>query len=143
MTTDSSSDCPSLAVFEANFEKKGPSLEQDMISASWLVTKVRDSDSYAQNLYAALCNNEFQANQVWPCLQGHTWSCSWRYAGGIIADIRGQGDYLDWYCSGMDPGLGNSDADGGHGYVSESVITPEIMQDLKRLGWNPVPNELD
>lgn len=29
------------------------------------------------------------------------YSCSWRYAGGLVADMRDKGeDYLDFYCSG-------------------------------------------
>lgn len=118
-----------------------PSLERDMLAADWFRQKVKDSDSYAQNVYAALCNNEFQKQEVWPVLTDETWGCSWRYAGGIIADLRGEGEYLDWYCSGMRGGdepmvyelpLNKT------GYVSEGTITDEIQQDLLRLGWIPV-----
>mgnify|MGYP003705677079 CR=1 FL=1 len=28
----------------------------------WILEKVRESDVYAQHLYAAMCNNEFQKN---------------------------------------------------------------------------------
>lgn len=110
-------------------------LEYDLVTTPWILARVRESDTYAQNLYAAMCNRDFQRNQVWPTLRGETWSCSWRYAGGIIADMRGSGDYIDWYCSGMGDGLGNGDADGTKGYVGEGVVTDEIRQDLLRLGW--------
>ena len=112
-----------------------------MLAADWFRQKVKDSDGYAQNVYAALCNNEFQKQEVWPVLTDETWGCSWRYAGGIIADLRGEGEYLDWYCSGMRGGdepmvyelpLNKT------GYVSEGTITDEIQQDLLRLGWIPV-----
>jgi hypothetical protein len=49
--------------------------------------------------------------------------------------MRQQGDYIDWYCSGIGSGLGNGDEDGTKGYVGESVVTDEIRADLKQLGW--------
>ena len=105
-------------------------LEHALRSTDWILEKVRASETYAQNLYAALCNNEFQPNDVWPILSDKKWSCSRRYAGGILADMREQGDYLDWYCSG----IRDSD-DPDNGYVAESVVTEEIKQDLLKLGW--------
>lgn len=110
-------------------------LEYDLRSTDWILEKVRNSDTYAQNLYAAMCNNEFQKFDIVPILKEDIWGCSWRYAGGIIADMRQEGDYINWYCSGIGEGLGNGDVDGTKGYVSESVVTEEIMEDLKRLGW--------
>jgi hypothetical protein len=107
------------------------SLENDLLKTEWIRKKCRDKESYAQNLYAAMCNNLFYKND-------EEWSCSWRYAGGIVADliknefepvmIRDHMDYLDWYCSGIGA---NCDS----GYVSESVVTPEITNDLLNLGW--------
>ena len=38
----------------------------DMESAEWFVTKVRDSKTYAQNLYAAMCNMRWQKVDVMP-----------------------------------------------------------------------------
>jgi hypothetical protein len=109
-------------------------MEYDLLMSDYIAEKCKD-DKYAQNLYAALCNNEFIKNDVWPILTEKKWGCSWRYAGGIIADIREQGDYMDWYCSGMAGGLGNGDEDGSKGYVGESVITEEIKDDLLKLNW--------
>lgn len=93
-------------------------LEHDLRTTDWILQKVRASDDYARDLYAALCNNDFQENSVWPVLKDETWGCSWRYAGGIIADMRESGDYIDWYCSG-----------------NEGRVTDEVRQDLLRLGW--------
>jgi hypothetical protein len=125
-------------------------LERDMKDARWFVDKVRASDSYAQNLYAALCNNAFQKLEVVPILRDDTWSCTWRYAGGVVADIRCEGDYMDWYCSGIhgDPKEIDYAAAEAQGfdlakYVSESVITDEIKQDLKQLGWVVVEDYYD
>jgi hypothetical protein len=114
-------------------------LQEDIVKTAWMVQKVIDSDTYAQNLYAAMCNNVFQKNDVWPRLADLAWSCSWRYAGGIIADIRKQGDYMDWYCSGMGSGLGNGDPTGVKCYVTESTVTDEIRQDLFSIGWTVEP----
>lgn len=110
-------------------------LEWDLRTTDWILSKVRSSESYAQNLYAAMCNNGFIKNEMWPILAEQEWSCTWRYAGGIIADMRQQGDYIDWYCSGIGDGLGNGDLDGTKGYVPEGVVTEEIEEDLRKLGW--------
>jgi hypothetical protein len=84
---------------------------------------------------------EWQPTGVFPILKEELWYCSWRSSGRIVAEIRGEGDYLSWYCSGMGWGLGNGDPDGIYGYVSEGAVTDEIKQDLKTLGWHPVPWE--
>lgn len=103
-------------------------LEYDLRSTSWIIDKVKNSEAYAQNLYAALCNNEFiQPDDTWNILKENYWGCSWRYAGGIIADIQEKGDYMNFYCSG----IGSEDIC----HVSESVVTDEIREDLTKLGW--------
>jgi len=106
---------------EESDEWKLNNMEYDLRSTDWILNKVRNSDVYAQNLYAAICNNEFKKNNK-------NWDASWRYAGGIIADMKEDGDYIDWYCSGIwkDDPL----------YVHESFITDEIRNDLKLLGWD-------
>jgi hypothetical protein len=112
-------------------------LEYDLRSTDWIVEKARASDDYAQNIYAALCNNEFMKLAVVPILKEETWSCSWRHAGGIVADMLEKGDYIDWYCSGIsneELGNGLTGADGTN-YVPESVVTIEVREDLKKLGW--------
>lgn len=116
-------------------------LEYDLRSTDWIVNKAKTSDAYSQNIYAALCNNDFTKLAVIPILKEQKWSCSWRHAGGIVADMREQGDYIDWYCSGIGDGLGNGDEDGTKGYVSESVVTEEIKQDLQKLGWVVVTSQ--
>ena len=108
-------------------------LEYDLRTTDWILDKVRADDVYAQNLYAAMCNNDFQRLDVYPILANQVWSCSWRHAGGIISDMRESGDYIDWYCSGIfDEGQNAS------GKVAESDVTEEIENDLQRLGWRVV-----
>jgi hypothetical protein len=121
-------------------------LEYDLRTVDWVAEKCRDR-VYAQHLYAALCNNEFMKNEVWTILLDKSWSCSWRYAGGIVANIRQEGDYIDWYCTGSnyDPppseDLDHLNLDElmrykeSQAYVGEGYITDEIRQDLFNLGW--------
>jgi len=113
-------------------------LEYDLRSNPYIVNKVKASDVYAQNLYAALCNNSFQKLEVIPILKEQHWHCSWRYAGGIVANMRESGDYIDWYCSG----ILSDDEIARNVYVRESVITEEILRDLKQLGWVVVNEDL-
>jgi hypothetical protein len=103
---------------ENNDNWKKHNLEYDLRTCDWIIDKVCDSDAYAKDLYSALCNNEFQKLEVIPILKNETWSCSWRYAGGIIAHMCKAGDYIDWYCAG-----------------GEGSVTDQIRQDLKALGW--------
>ena len=126
---------------EQSEEWRKLNLEADLRSTDWILAKVRESDTYAQNLYAALCNNDFQKKEVWSVLKDETWSCSWRYAGGIIADMRREGDYINWYGLGIGDGLGNGDGDGSKGYVSEGIVTEEIENDLNKLGWIVVTSD--
>ena len=119
-------------------ESMKDNMEYDLVTTDWILEKVRASESYAQNLYAAMCNNDFMKREMWPILKEQTWSASWRAAGGIIADMRQEGDYIDWYCSGIrndnsyDPEMNIAYP---NGYVPESVVTEEIESDLHRLGW--------
>ena len=125
-------------------------MEYDLRSTEWILEKTRASDSYAQNLYAAMCNMQFIKLDVMPILKDQRWSCSWRSSGGIVADMREEGDYMDWYCSGI--GGQNLEYDGTMtekewkaktGYVPEGVVTDEIRNDLKKLGWAAVEWEDD
>jgi hypothetical protein len=114
-------------------------LEEDFKANPVLMQKIQDKQ-YAQNVYAALCNMRWQPADVLPILKDEYWSCSWRSAGGIVADLRGGGeDYMDYYCSGIGDGLGNGDADRTRGYVAEGFVTDEIREDFAALGWHPSP----
>jgi hypothetical protein len=79
------------------------------------------SDEFCQQLYAALCNTGWRrADQAF--------SCSWRYAGRLVADYDGRSTtscYLDYYCSG------------GEGTTSDQVVAA-----LAEHGWQPCPLEV-
>jgi len=120
-------------------------MEYDLLTTDWILEKVRANNAYAQNLYAAMCNNGFIKLDIIPVLKGEEWGCSWRYAGGIVADMRQEGDYIDWYCSGIaggdEPDVYNEAWDlKRKGYVPEGCITDEIRTDLQRLGWAIAPD---
>jgi hypothetical protein len=101
-------------------------LERDIKKTWWMVEQIRTNEVYAQNLYAACCNNHFGPYDVWAILKTITWECSWSYAANMVAEIRE--DMFDrWYCSGVQ--LINPD------FVPESVIVPAIERDLETLGW--------
>jgi hypothetical protein len=119
----------------ADPEWQKDNLEYDLRSTKWICDKTKSTKTYAQNLYAALCNQDWQRNDVWPLLKDQRWSCSWRYAGGIVAHMREEGDYIEWYCSGIQ---GEPDADWiDLGHVPEGTITDQIREDLLKLGWIP------
>ncbi len=133
---------------EADKEWQQNNLEYDLRSTAWICNKAKAREEYAQNIYAALCNQSWQRNEVWPLLKGQHWSCSWRYAGGVVADMRETGDYMDWYCSGIRGGLDQDDNLTpeqqaraqwyDQHFVSEGVVTDEVREDFFRLGWIPV-----
>ena len=113
-------------------------LEQELM-ASEVIRQGCLNNVYAQNLYAALCNMQWQPIDIWPILKNEVWSCSWRHAGGIIADIRNSlpanpdgsttEEYIDWYCSGIQPEYKWDSDDAVHdinstvGYVPEGTVT--------------------
>lgn len=125
-------------------------MEYDLRTSKHIVEKVRNREEYAQNLYAAMCNNGFIRNETWNILKDEeNWGASWRYAGGIIANMRGEGDYIDWYCSGIhndwtDEEFNNATKESQERYlfmktkfVGEGHITDEVRQDLLEIGWLP------
>ena len=92
-------------------------LEKDL---QLLAGKVNEDYDFAQELYAALCNMRWKKHY-------QTYACSWRYAGGLIAEMRGmtgEWDYLKFYCSG-----------------NEGRISERVRMELEKLGWEPLPWE--
>ena len=138
---------------EETDEWKKDNMEYDLRSTQWIIDKVKGDEVYAQNLYASMCNNDFTKNDVWPILTEKKWSCSWRHAGGIIANMQEKGDYIDWYCSGIRDSKILDDDEfraltkeqqeyyiQSKKFVPESVVTDEIREDLLKLGWIVIDN---
>ena len=132
---------------EEDPEWKKDNMEYDLRTSDWMLEKVRGDDIYAQHLYASMCNVDFTKNAVWPLLQGRRWNCSWRHAGGIVADMQQHGDYIDWYCSGMrGEDIDETEFNAlskerqeqylkNRAFVGEGMVTEEIRADLFKLGW--------
>jgi len=88
-------------------------------------------DYFAQNFYAAFCNNEYAVDD-----NDVVASYSWRTSAEIVAEIRSlvnifHEDYMNWYCSGT---MSNQPD-----YVREEVITDEINRCLNQIGLVPMP----
>ena len=108
---------------ETDPEWRENNLEYDLRTSDILCKKVK-SNAYAELLYAALCNTTWQRREILAVLKNNTWCCSWRYAGGIIADMREHGGYLDFYMTDLSIELG--------------TVTEEVRADLYELGWYQV-----
>lgn len=80
-----------------------------------LASRVED-EAFAQRLYAALCNTD------WTHDDGTETGYTWRGAGAVVAEMRGNTsawNYMDWYCSG-----------------DEGTIAPDAAEALAELGWH-------
>jgi hypothetical protein len=86
------------------------SFERDLESA--LGERMCADKAFCVQVWSALANVEWRNDD------GREYSCSFRHAGGVIAWIRHDGDYMDWYCSGP-----------------YATVAPEIAEKLAGLGW--------
>jgi len=75
--------------------------------------KIRAEKSMGSAMWSAL------ANVDWTHENGDTASYSFRCAGDLIASIRGEGMYMDWYCSGP-----------------YAEVSPEISEAMNKEGWH-------
>jgi hypothetical protein len=116
----------------------GPDLAEEMAKDKIVISYLKDIEA-AKDFYRALCNMRWRLNtpedeQIMDRLKGvrnDVCSYSWRYAGGVIAEIRDSNyntneDYIDFYCAG------------GEGDVSDLV-----KECFERMGWMPFPWEDD
>ena len=98
-----------------------PNLFRDVIDSQNIKTKMRASKDYCKRFYAAMCNTD-----LYKIGSTGEYGYSWRSAGALVADILGEGDYLNWYCSG-----------------NEGFVDDEIADDLNQIGWVAIPMEVD
>lgn len=61
--------------------------------------QICEDDEFAKKIYAASTNVE------WKHSDGSVGGDTFRTTAAIIAIIRGEGDYLDWYCCGTREGV--------------------------------------
>jgi hypothetical protein len=64
------------------------------------------------------------SNVDWIHENGDTASYSFRAAGDLIAALIGEGDYMDWYCSGHD-----------------GLADEEVAELMAKEGWRPFHEE--
>jgi len=74
--------------------------------------KIIKDDNFCKELWGAL------ANVRWINEDGTIFECTFRYAGGLIADIRDNGNYMQWYCS-----------------YDYATVSDYIAEQLSTLGW--------
>lgn len=70
-------------------------------------------EAIAVELYQALTNT------IWTHITRGRVAYSFRAAADVIAALRGEGDYIDWYCCATPAG----------------VVSPTIEQAMLRQGW--------
>ena len=84
---------------------------------------IKDDRHKSVELYCSLCNTQWQSVVHSDLI----YSCSWRYAGGLIANIRGVSeDYLDYYCSGC-----------------EGTVAEWVEEEMNKLGWKSCQEKED
>lgn len=98
-------------------------LELELYQAKHIVHMCqRDPDGFGKNLYRALCNITWKHVK-----SGQTYSCSWRYAGGVVSTLSyGIDDHMMFYCSG-----------------NEGTVTDDVLTELDKLGWLPTEDTDD
>lgn len=95
------------------------SLESHIYRNKEIQEKIQD-EAFAGKLYASLCNMQWRYKA-----DPDVWACTWRYAGGMVANLRDQDeDYIDFYGSG-----------------NEGTIDSEIGELFTAMGWQAVPYE--
>lgn len=110
-------------------------LENELRKDAIVIALLKDKE-IATDFYRALCNVDWLKKMQMPederiiqkLLTGTDkgmWSCSWRRAGRIIAEIRSEHynvneDYMDFYCAG-----------------DEGIVKPIVKECLERMGWEP------
>jgi len=78
--------------------------------------RIREEEVFPCEVWSALCNTD------WIDPAGEAHSYSFREAGGVIAELRGEGTYDDWYCC-----------------TTPGIVTPEIAVGMAAIGWRHQP----
>lgn len=116
--------------------ERSTDLGEDMAKDDIVIAYLGNVDT-AKLFYRSLCNMQWEKINSLPederiieklkGIDSNLWSCSWRYAGGVIADIRNANyntkeDYMDFYCSG-----------------NEGDVADVVKECFERMGWKPKP----
>lgn len=95
-----------------------PNLEVDIANNLEIVAKIKSRNEYAQSLYLVIRNMRWQRSETFPIERYDIWSG----IGKILFDLR-DGFSVD------------------HKHISEATVSLEVLKDLRKLGWYPVPWE--
>jgi hypothetical protein len=90
--------------------------EFELAAQRQLGDAIRADPAVGVELWCALANVDWQHDD------GSTASYTFRAAGDLVAAIRGEGMYLDFYCSGPD-----------------GVVSERIEEAMAREGWHGTP----
>jgi hypothetical protein len=97
-------------------------LEKDLTDNQFIKEKLRKDKAYATDMYRALSNVQWFYGDTELAKEPKkrtVWTCTWRYAGQIVANLRCTGeDYINFYCSG-----------------NEGIVSREVGEDLAEIGW--------
>jgi len=77
-----------------------------------LGARLRSDEAVCRAMWSALANID------WTHADGSTVGYTFRGAGHLVAEIRGEGNYMDWYCSGP-----------------YATVSEEIEAAMAREGW--------
>lgn len=78
---------------------------------------LRSSEEFCVDMWCALANVDWYYKD-----QKEGQGFTFREAGGVIAEIRDEGCYMDWYCSGPD-----------------GVVSENIAERMAKHGWVGMP----
>ena len=112
-----------------------PDLEADLYNSDYIMGKAYTNEKYCGDIYYALCNNDWIKADMLSIVAAEHWHCSWRYAGGVAAGLfngnkwQGQDNYLEFY---MYKAFEKT--------LTEGLVTDEVREDFKRIGWYLVEN---
>jgi hypothetical protein len=112
-------------------------LEKDLLNSQYIKEKCTN-DTYAQNLYAALCNNEFTKNEVVPILKEEVWTLQLEICRGLSSsNTRECGTILIGTVVELTRGWNNDEPDDWDetGFMPEGCVTDEIRNDLLHINW--------
>lgn len=96
-------------------------MSEEKEAFDWFEADVKDA------IGKQICEDDEIAKSFWSALANVDWAhpvdklsvgYSFRTAGGLIAEIRGKGDYMDWYCCGP-----------------YSEVSDFIARSMKKKGW--------
>jgi len=114
----------------------------DILAADQILTKIQNDNTYAQNLYEALCTSSFQKNIISRRRKDIYWTCTPEDAAKNIAQLRNEDK--DWASIDVDRsgrkksgmfGIFHGDLNTISDHADAFLIDDELRQDLFGIDW--------